>query len=139
MTPDEIQNLLIGQLLDKDKRYPREAYEFILEAVNVLCGKRRDEGAKGKDAHLSGKQLSEGLRDLLIARFSCMAIDVLHNWGIYRTADFGNLVYNLIGVSLLSASSEDRQDDFDDIFDFQEAFVKPFILKKRVKPLPTLY
>jgi uncharacterized repeat protein (TIGR04138 family) len=68
-----------------------------------------------------------------------MAIDVLHNWGIYRTADFGNLVYNLIGVSLLSASSEDRQDDFDDIFDFQEAFVKPFILKKRVKPLPTLY
>ena len=138
MTPDEKQNLLVGQLLDKDKRYPREAYEFVLDAVNVLCGKRREDGAKGKDAHLSGKQLSEGLRDLLLARFSCMAIDVLDHWGIHTTADFGNIVYNLIGVSLLSASSDDRQEDFLDVFDFQEEFVKPFILQKRVKPLPVL-
>jgi len=138
MTPDEKQNLLLGQLLDKDKRYSREAYEFVLDAVNVLCGKRREDGAKGKDAHLSGKQLSEGLRDLLLARFSCMAIDVLDHWGIHNTADFGNIVYNLIGVSLLSASSDDRQEDFLDVFDFQEEFVKPFILQKRVKPLPVL-
>ena len=138
MTPDEKQNLLLGQLLDKDKRYSREAYEFVLNAVNVLCGKRREDGAKGKDAHLSGKQLSEGMRDLLLARFGCMAIDVLEHWGIRSTADFGNIVYNLIGVSLLSASSEDRQDDFLDVYDFQEEFVKPFFLQKRVKPLPVL-
>ncbi|MBR1953423.1 MAG: hypothetical protein IKA32_12640, partial [Lentisphaeria bacterium] len=42
-----------------------------------------------------------------------LAPEVLENWGISTASDVGNLVYNLISVSILSASPGDRRSDFD--------------------------
>jgi uncharacterized repeat protein (TIGR04138 family) len=41
---------------------------------------------------------------------------------VAKTSDFGNIVFNLIGVKLLSKTDNDSIDDFSDVFDFNKAF-----------------
>ena len=103
-------------LLRHDRRYPREAYEFIYEALG--CASR----LLKKSGHLTGQELCEGARQLAIDRFGYMARTVLESWNIRRTDDFGTLVYNLIEAGLLHKAEGDSIDDFHDVFDFAEAF-----------------
>ena len=51
---------------------------------------------------------------------------VLNEWGITRCADFGDIVFNLIEYNVFSKTENDRREDFTEVFDFDEAFVKPF-------------
>ena len=55
-----------------------------------------------------------------------MAKVVLNNWGVEKTGDFGDLVYNLIDIGLMKKSKDDRREDFDDVYDFQQAFEEQF-------------
>ena len=55
-----------------------------------------------------------------------MAKVVLNNWGIRSTSDLGEIVYNLISVDLMRKSDTDRREDFDDVFNFDEAFESAF-------------
>jgi uncharacterized repeat protein (TIGR04138 family) len=45
---------------------------------------------------------------------------------VHRCADFGEIVFNLIEYRVFSKTENDRREDFADIYDFDEAFVKPF-------------
>ncbi|HEX8076591.1 MAG TPA: Minf_1886 family protein, partial [Chthoniobacterales bacterium] len=51
---------------------------------------------------------------------------VLSYWGIRSTEDIGHMVFNLIGAGIFGKTEEDSIEDFKNVFDFQEAFVKPF-------------
>jgi uncharacterized repeat protein (TIGR04138 family) len=53
---------------------------------------------------------------------------VLNSWGVHSTSDFGEIVYNLIGIREMKKSDSDRREDFDDVYDFDEAFVKDFAI-----------
>ena len=55
-----------------------------------------------------------------------MAQVVLKNWGITRTGDFGEIVYNLINIRMMKKSPADRREDFDDVYDFNQAFREDF-------------
>jgi uncharacterized repeat protein (TIGR04138 family) len=77
--------------------------------------------------HISGRELLEGIRELAIERFGPLALDVLREWGVRRTEDFGNIVFNLVNAGLLGASDEDSPRDFAGGYDFNEVFVKPFL------------
>jgi uncharacterized repeat protein (TIGR04138 family) len=46
-----------------------------------------------------------------------MARVVFHLWGINRTADFGEIIFNLIDAELLSKTESDRREDFHDVLD----------------------
>ena len=59
-------------------------------------------------------------------QFGPLAKTVLNNWGIRRCGDFGDIVFNLIEYNVFSKTDSDRREDFADIYDFDEAFVKPF-------------
>ena len=50
-----------------------------------------------------------------------MMVHGLRRWGVQRTADFGELVFNLIEAGLMSKTSEDERKDFADVFDLDEA------------------
>ena len=52
---------------------------------------------------------------------------MLNKWGITRCADFGDIVFNLIEYNVFSKTENDRREDFSEVFDFEEAFVKPFL------------
>ncbi len=51
-----------------------------------------------------------------------MAKTVLKHWGVSSTGDFGNIVFNLIDTQLLTKTEQDARSDFENVFDFEEAF-----------------
>lgn len=109
----------IEEIAKKDPRYPEDAYFFILRGLNFTVA-RLD-----KPRHVTGQELSEGMRFYAIEQFGPMAKDVLEHWGITRTEDFGNIVFNLIEVKLLAKTEGDSIDDFKGVYDFKKAFARP--------------
>ena len=129
----------IAQAAMADKRYPAAAFAYVAKAVPAvakeLCAREKNRSAR---KHISGQELTEGLRRLLLRDFGRMAIDVLKSWHITRTLDFGEIVYDLVAVNVLSVSPQDSREDFVDVYDFDEAFTKSIIPRGPVKPLPIL-
>ena len=118
-------------ICEKDKRYKLDAYEFVIQALYFTQKKLK------KQTHISGKELSEGLRDFAIEQFGPMAKTVLTHWGITRTQDFGNIVFNMIDKKLLSKTEEDSITDFSDVYDFEVAFanvLRDSVIKDIGKP-----
>jgi uncharacterized repeat protein (TIGR04138 family) len=127
------------RLLKQDRRYKLEAYQFVREALdyahNALGMGMRRPLRPGEqppaEAHLTGQQLCEAIRRFALEQYGYMAKWVLNSWGIYATGDFGEIVYNLIGINLMRKSETDRREDFDNVFDFDEALVRKFEIKVR--------
>ena len=63
-----------------------------------------------------------------------MVVTVFSYWGIRSTEDIGHMVFNLIGAGIFGKTEEDSIEDFKNVFDFHEAFVKPFEPEKRSHP-----
>ncbi|MEK6727693.1 MAG: Minf_1886 family protein [Candidatus Omnitrophota bacterium] len=100
----------------KDSRYKPDAYEFVIQALHFTQKKLK------KQTHITGKELSEGLRDFAISQFGPMTKTVFTHWGITRTHDFGNIVFSMIDKKLLSKTEEDSINDFSDVYDFEVVF-----------------
>ena len=122
----------LAEVVGRDPRYAYEAYEFVYEALNhtqKLLGRLAagdlPAGAE-KQHHVSGRELLEGIRDLALREFGFMARTVFQLWGIQRTDDFGEIVFNLVEASLMSKTDEDTRQDFHEVFDLDEALVKGY-------------
>lgn len=123
----------LKQVLDSDPRYSVEAYEFIRDALGYAhdvmqlgVASSSDDDQAEKERHLTGQELCEASRRYAIEEYGLMAKVVLNNWGIYSTSDFGELVYNLIRVDMMRKSPSDQREDFNDVFDFDKAFLEDF-------------
>ncbi len=79
-------------------KYHRDAYRFIFEALQFTQEKlkRVSRGGTEDDAHISGQELMEGVRELPLKKFGLLAITVFHHWGVRATDDFGRIVFELI-------------------------------------------
>ncbi len=112
----------IAKIIEKDSRYDAEAYGFVLSSLHFLLVKKR------KRRHVSGQELLEGIRQYGLRQFGPMTRTVLGYWGIKSTADFGEIVFNLVKFGLMRKSSEDSKDDFNNVYDFKKAFDRPYRL-----------
>ncbi len=136
------------QLLRDDPRYKIEAYQFVRDALSyaqevlelgaeqpTLLSETEEEDADCPrvEAHLTGQQLCQAIRLYAQEQFGLMAKTVLNNWGIHRTGDFGDIVYNLIDIGLMKKSKSDRREDFDDVYEFEHAFTTEFQITKPEK------
>ncbi|HEY6564784.1 MAG TPA: Minf_1886 family protein [Pirellulaceae bacterium] len=127
-------NNSLMQLIRDDPRYRLEAYVFVSEALAYAQEVLRMGGGKAKSRsranaagrHLSGQQLCEAIRLLAIEQFGYLTPAVLRSWGVTRTGDFGEIVYNLIKIGKMKKSTDDRREDFEDVYDFDEVFRKSF-------------
>lgn len=128
-------------VVEQDPRYRWEAYRFVeeslLHAQQALRTSRRaqeksassDEtpaAARRDETHLTGQELCEAMRLRALDQFGYLAKTVLSAWGVHCTSDFGEIVYNLIRIDMLKKSPGDRREDFDDVYDFDEAFLRGF-------------
>ena len=120
----------LEELVRRNPRYPCEAYEFVFAALahtqEMLGRVPPPEGPSGQDYHVSGPQLLDGVRDLALREFGLMARTVFRMWGIDRTGDFGEIVFNLIEGGLMSKTDRDSRDDFRDLFDLDQALVRDY-------------
>ncbi len=110
----------LRNIVTRDPRYALEAYIFVLEALHHT---RRKFHAPG---HVTGQQLLDGIKDLALKRYGAMAKMVFEHWGITQTIDFGNIVINMVNEKVLSKTDEDKLEDFADIYDFYDVFVKDY-------------
>ncbi len=119
----------IEDIFSEDNRYPLEAVQFVREGLNHSVAKyHRDGGQSGTVHHVSGPQLCEGLRELALNRWGMMARSVLEKWNIKRTRDFGEIVFLLVDNGWMQKEPSDSVDDFDDVYDFKDAFRQGFNL-----------
>ena len=115
---------LVKQILDADPRYDWEAYRFVREALAYAHDVLKMEGRV--ERHLTGQMLCEAIRIYAVEQYGYMAKVVLKNWGVKKTGDFGEIVYNLIDAGLMKKSKQDRREDFDEVYDFDQVFDKSF-------------
>ena len=126
---------VLETIVAKDTRYPREAYYFVREALDVAQRKFAKSGgksAKDKPAHVSGQQLLEGIRAHALEQFGPLTLMVLEEWGIRSGEDFGEIVFNMVESSLLGKTENDSRDDFKGGYDFFVAFRQPYLPKHRL-------
>ena len=121
----------LAEVVERDPRYAYEAYEFVFAALSYtqkLLGRvPADDGSvPGPQYHVSGRELVQGIRDLALREFGFMARIVFRMWGINRTADFGDIVFNLVQANLMSKTDQDSRTDFQDVFDLDKALVQEF-------------
>ena len=130
---------VLETIVAKDTRYPREAYYFVREALDVaqrkftrVAGRPAAKSAKDKPAHVSGQQLLEGIRAHALEQFGPLTLMVLEEWGIHCGEDFGEIVFNMVESSLLGKTENDSRDDFKGGYDFFEAFRQPYLPKAKL-------
>jgi uncharacterized repeat protein (TIGR04138 family) len=135
----------IAKLARKDGRYHVDAYAFVFDALayahNVLglgaerpterrAAKVREESSRSgggeSERHLTGQELCEAIRLFSLDQYGYLAKCVLNSWGVRRTSDFGEIVFNLIEAGQMKKTPSDRREDFDDVFDFDEKLVQSY-------------
>lgn len=137
----------LEEMVRRDPRYAYEAYEFVFAALahtQKLLGRTPQEPAEEPpespcstcprpscdeevvEHHVSGPELLDGIRDLALREFGLMARTVFRMWGIDRTADFGEIVFNLIEANLMSKTDEDCRADFVGVYDLDQALVRDY-------------
>lgn len=122
-------NEIVGLICKEDSRFNRKAYTFVRQALDhtVKELKKKTPERTGKSQHVTGAELLEGIRSFALEQFGPMTKTVLTTWGITRCSDFGDIVFNLIDYNVFSKTESDRREDFANLYDFEEAFVKPFV------------
>lgn len=137
-------------LLERDRRYTLEAYLFVLEALafaqeslglggeppeeelepvsdEKAVGRRRSGGKARRserraEQHVSGQQLCEAARLYGQQQYGFLAPTVLASWGLRRTDDIGEIVFNMIDIGQMRKTRSDKREDFHDVFNFEDAF-----------------
>ena len=110
----------LHDVLEEDPRYTDEAYNFVLDTLREVI-----EGLQ-EVRHITGRELSEGCRRRALELYGPLARSVLEYWGIKTTADFGEIVFNLIKAKQLTKTEADSKKDFRDVFKFDEAFDRQY-------------
>ncbi|MEM1424319.1 MAG: Minf_1886 family protein, partial [Planctomycetota bacterium] len=105
-----------------DRPYPPAAYAFVQAGLRHTAERLDREHDDDESRHVSGQELCLGLREYAIKEYGQLTRTVLQTWRIWRTEDFGRIVFDLVQVGLLRKTDEDSLSDFQGVFDFDEAF-----------------
>jgi uncharacterized repeat protein (TIGR04138 family) len=116
----------VEQILAKDTRFHRDAYLFVREALD-FTQKLVVKDNRGQIRHVTGQELLDGIRQFALQQFGPMASTVLEEWGVKNSRDFGDIVFNMVEIGLLAKTEKDSRDDFQNGYDFADAFRKPFL------------
>ncbi len=117
----------IEQIAARDRRYHREAYFFLREALDHTQKMIGKVPKKNEVRHVSGQELLNGIREYALQQFGPMTLSVFEEWGVTCCMDFGEIVFNMVETKLLAKTEQDSREDFRKGYDFRDAFRKPFL------------
>lgn len=107
-----------SDILKKDSRYDRRAYDFVLRVI--------EEASASARGHVTGQELLGFFRDLALDAFGPLAFTVLADWGVNCCEDVGEIVFNLFHAKRIAKTENDSPADFIGGFDFREEFLGPY-------------
>lgn len=117
---DEFSSSFDEELEDElDEDFGEE--DFSEEGFDSESYDAEDSGTE--EQHVSGQELCLAIRDYALRQYGMLAKNVLNHWGVQSTGDFGEIVFNLIDIGQMRKTESDHREDFDDVYDFQEALV----------------
>ncbi len=149
-----------AELLRRDKRYKFEAYLFVFDALRY--GQERmglgqvaqeeedelqveieylteeaseDELVEEDERHVTGQQLCQAIQRFAIEQYGLLTRSVFRDWGIQSTADFGEIVFNLIDIGQMRKTEHDRREDFENVYDFDKAFSRQIVFSEDFCPI----
>lgn len=124
----------LAELLRRDRRYHRDAYFFVFEALRFAQEQLGIGGMTSplqsdtdEERHVTGQQLCEAIRQYAVQQYGMLAKNVLHEWGVHATADFGEIVFNLIDIGQMKKNDSDRRQDFENVFNFDDGLQDAFL------------
>ena len=116
MTELQFHEEVLDELQERNPRFHARSYEFVMQALQTVIQ------SLDEPRHISGRELTEGVRELAIGRYGLLAKAVLEHWGIHETEDVGRVVFAMVEQGLLVKEDDDTPEDFADLFDFEEVF-----------------
>ncbi len=134
----------LAELLHEDPRYKYEAYVFVFEALGFAQqvlglgepaesvpfeSEEPEEESDEPERHVTGQELCEAVRQFALEQYGFMAKTVLGTWGLRTTGDIGEIVFNLIRIGKMRKTPHDHREDFEDVYDFDEAFCRGFQIR----------
>jgi len=124
---------IVALICKEDTRFDRKAYEFVRLGLDhtVKEIRKKDGSRTGKLRHVSGPELLDGLRVYALEQYGPLSKTVLNSWGVRQCSDFGDIVFNLIEYNAFSKTDSDRREDFANLYEFDDVFVKPFLPTRR--------
>jgi len=147
MQPIHFEEAVEG-IVKRDPRYHRDAYAFLRDALDFtqsLVNRKSRRSSKKRASedvveeepkHVSGPELLKGVRNFALEQYGPMTEMVFEEWGITRTRDFGEIVFNMVGKGLLSKTDTDRLEDFEQVYEFSAAFRDPFLPLSKLSASP---
>ena len=125
----------LDSIVARDPRYARDAYVFLRDSLDFTT--KQQKKIKGATVrHVAGPELLEGVRQYALQEFGPMVMTVFSSWGIHCCQDIGHMVFNLIEAGIFGKTEEDSLEDFKNVYDFEEAFAKPFTPAKPTAAKP---
>ncbi len=119
----------LESIVANNPRYHRDGYIFLRDALDFTT--KQQKKIKGVSVrHVTGPELLDGVRQYALKEFGPMVMTVFDSWGIQSCEDIGHMVFNLIGAGVFGKTEEDSIKDFKNVYDFEEAFVRPFAPRK---------
>ena len=116
MTGLQFQEEVLDQLRERNPRFHARSYEFVMLALHSVIQ------SLDEPRHITGRELTEGVRELALGQYGVLAKTVLEHWGIHETQDVGDVVFAMVEQGILVKEDDDSLTDFADVFDFEEAF-----------------
>lgn len=114
-------------------KYHPNAYLFVFAALQLmqerLSRKPHFDAEDEEQAHISGQELLEGVRELACEQFGLLTKMVFRQWGVTATEDFGRMVFELVDRGEMRKTDRDSIDDFVDVYDFDQVFDQEYVLK----------
>lgn len=110
-------------------RYHPNAERFLFAALRRTqqnLGRARSHGPDDEQAHITGGELLEGIRDCALEQFGFLARTVFNCWSIHSTDDFGRMVFDLVERGEMRKTDSDQLSDFVDVYDFEEALDRQY-------------
>lgn len=127
---------VVGAIVKSDARYEAGAYHFVRRALDHTLrqmDERGGESPRENSRHVSGTELLEGIRQYAVDQYGPMTLTLFEQWGVQRSEDFGEIVFNLVDYGVFGKTETDQREDFRGALDFHEAFAKPYLPRN---PLP---
>lgn len=120
MNTEDIEK--IHSIVETNPAYHFDAYLFVLSSLNYVLKRLKER------RHVSGAELLEGIKVLGRDLYGRLAVEVFDYWGVKNTLDFGRIVFALVESGVLRKREEDTLEEFQDVYDFEDAFIRSYEL-----------
>ena len=122
--PENALSFKVDRIMTRNDRYERAAYPFVVEAVRFAHEAHQTRGTA--DEHLGIDELLHSIRIYALCEYGPLAKSVLNRWNVMDTEDFGRIVFLLAEEGEFELGPDDELKQFRDVYEFDEALVKPF-------------